>query len=69
MIHLSLEANLKALRLPTFLKEYEGVAKESIRKNASYEDFQTFPMAKMPWPLIFQPIPWVFTMASTMRPM
>jgi len=39
MTHLSLEANLKALRLPTFLKEYEGVAKESVRKNASYEDF------------------------------
>lgn len=39
MTHLSLEANLKALRLPTFLKEYEGVAKESVRNNASYEDF------------------------------
>jgi DNA replication protein DnaC len=39
MTHLSLEANLKALRLPTFLKEYEDVAKESVRKNASYEDF------------------------------
>lgn len=39
MTHLSLEANLKVLRLPTFLREYEGVAKESVRKNASYEDF------------------------------
>ena len=39
MTHLSLEANLKTLRLPTFLKEYEDVAKESVQKNASYEDF------------------------------
>lgn len=39
MTHLSLEANLKSLRLPTFLKEYEGIAKESVQRNASYEDF------------------------------
>ena len=37
--YLSLETSLKALRLPTFLKEYQGVAKESVKNNASYEDF------------------------------
>ncbi len=39
MMPISLEANLKALKLPTFLKEYAVVAKESVQKNASYEDF------------------------------
>ncbi len=39
---LSLEGHLKALRLPTFLKEYKTVARESVQKNASYEDFLQF---------------------------
>lgn len=39
MTFVSLEANLKALRLPTFLKEYKAVAQDSTQKNASYEAF------------------------------
>jgi len=39
MTFLSLEAHLKALRLPTFLKEYASVSKQCVQRNTSYEDF------------------------------